>query len=205
MEAGGLDLTLHLRPPNGYSTTKAVSNTATSIADHDHDSGWPAAELPLFPPAMSQARPFFKGVPVYQARPFPFAGYDQTVERTMPTCSSSGHFRSSLLHPGVAGVGHAYSHRLAPAASWFSPEFGRTSAAAQMLLRQHHRYLKEPAAAAAAMRNRLVGKRSMRAPRMRWTSSLHARFVHAVELLGGHQSEQFYDINIIHICMTILN
>ncbi|GAA0154420.1 DNA-binding transcription factor [Lithospermum erythrorhizon] len=31
------------------------------------------------------------------------------------------------------------------------------------------------------------GKRSMRAPRMRWTSTLHARFVHAVELLGGHE------------------
>ncbi|KAM0905930.1 hypothetical protein ACQ4PT_016956 [Festuca glaucescens] len=35
---------------------------------------------------------------------------------------------------------------------------------------------------------RLPGsRRSMRAPRMRWTSSLHARFVHAVELLGGHE------------------
>ncbi|XP_073106317.1 probable transcription factor KAN2 isoform X3 [Elaeis guineensis] len=31
-------------------------------------------------------------------------------------------------------------------------------------------------------------KRSMRAPRMRWTTTLHARFVHAVELLGGHES-----------------
>ncbi|MED6136173.1 hypothetical protein PIB30_053574 [Stylosanthes scabra] len=30
-------------------------------------------------------------------------------------------------------------------------------------------------------------KRNMRAPRMRWTTSLHARFVHAVELLGGHE------------------
>ncbi|URD79065.1 transcription [Musa troglodytarum] len=30
-------------------------------------------------------------------------------------------------------------------------------------------------------------KRSTRAPRMRWTSSLHARFVHAVEVLGGHE------------------
>ncbi|KAL6659342.1 hypothetical protein ACP70R_003382 [Stipagrostis hirtigluma subsp. patula] len=29
-------------------------------------------------------------------------------------------------------------------------------------------------------------KRAARAPRMRWTSSLHSRFVHAVELLGGH-------------------
>ncbi|GAU42999.1 hypothetical protein TSUD_188730 [Trifolium subterraneum] len=27
----------------------------------------------------------------------------------------------------------------------------------------------------------------MRAPRMRWTTTLHNRFVHAVELLGGHE------------------
>jgi SHAQKYF class myb-like DNA-binding protein len=32
------------------------------------------------------------------------------------------------------------------------------------------------------------GRRSVRAPRMRWTTTLHARFVHAVELLGGHES-----------------
>lgn len=36
--------------------------------------------------------------------------------------------------------------------------------------------------------SKLPAKRSMRAPRMRWTSTLHARFVHAVELLGGHES-----------------
>jgi hypothetical protein len=35
---------------------------------------------------------------------------------------------------------------------------------------------------------RLAAKRGARAPRMRWTTSLHARFVHAVELLGGHES-----------------
>lgn len=34
---------------------------------------------------------------------------------------------------------------------------------------------------------RYPGKRSARAPRMRWTTTLHARFVHAVELLGGHE------------------
>ncbi|EYU30872.1 hypothetical protein MIMGU_mgv1a0262951mg, partial [Erythranthe guttata] len=41
------------------------------------------------------------------------------------------------------------------------------------------------------MRSRFVqkvpAKRSVRAPRMRWTTTLHARFVHAVELLGGHE------------------
>ncbi|KAL2925866.1 putative transcription factor KAN2 [Bienertia sinuspersici] len=35
--------------------------------------------------------------------------------------------------------------------------------------------------------SRFPAKRSMRAPRMRWTSTLHARFVHAVELSGGHE------------------
>ncbi|KAI4389914.1 hypothetical protein MLD38_002081 [Melastoma candidum] len=30
-------------------------------------------------------------------------------------------------------------------------------------------------------------KRSARAPRMRWTTSLHAHFVHVVQLLGGHE------------------
>ncbi|RRT32365.1 hypothetical protein B296_00053325 [Ensete ventricosum] len=35
---------------------------------------------------------------------------------------------------------------------------------------------------------KLPAKRNIRAPRMRWTSTLHARFVHAVELLGGHES-----------------
>ncbi|GFP94880.1 transcription repressor kan1 [Phtheirospermum japonicum] len=34
---------------------------------------------------------------------------------------------------------------------------------------------------------KMPAKRSMRAPRMRWTSTLHSRFVHAVELLGGHE------------------
>lgn len=34
-------------------------------------------------------------------------------------------------------------------------------------------------------------KRSIRAPRMRWTSTLHAHFVQAVELLGGHESKEF--------------
>ncbi|KAL2894732.1 putative transcription factor KAN4 [Bienertia sinuspersici] len=32
-----------------------------------------------------------------------------------------------------------------------------------------------------------VNKRSIRAPRMRWTSTLHSHFVHAVQLLGGHE------------------
>ncbi|KAL6637461.1 hypothetical protein ACP70R_025033 [Stipagrostis hirtigluma subsp. patula] len=46
-----------------------------------------------------------------------------------------------------------------------------------------------PASSGGAARsgNGSGGKRSSRAPRMRWTTALHAHFVHAVELLGGHE------------------
>lgn len=44
-------------------------------------------------------------------------------------------------------------------------------------------------------------KRSIRAPRMRWTTTLHAHFVHAVQLLGGHESNiqipKFYTFELI--------
>ncbi|KAJ7964435.1 Transcription repressor KAN1 [Quillaja saponaria] len=62
---------------------------------------------------------------------------------------------------------------------------------------QHHSYgfgvgsISASEASSSFMRSRflpkLPTKRSMRAPRMRWTSTLHSHFVHAVELLGGHE------------------
>lgn len=36
--------------------------------------------------------------------------------------------------------------------------------------------------------SRFPARRSMGTPRMRWTTTLHARFVHVVQLLGGHES-----------------
>nr|AWB51019.1 KANADI protein [Cyrtomium guizhouense] len=38
-----------------------------------------------------------------------------------------------------------------------------------------------------SVQGRLPTKRSSRAPRMRWTTNLHAHFVNAVEALGGHE------------------
>lgn len=52
----------------------------------------------------------------------------------------------------------------------------------------HHHHISAPQ---SLMRSRFLSrfppKRSMRAPRMRWTTTLHSRFVHAVDLLGGHE------------------
>jgi len=52
----------------------------------------------------------------------------------------------------------------------------------------HHLHGAQPFGLGSRFMPKLPAKRSMRAPRMRWTSTLHARFVHAVELLGGHES-----------------
>ncbi|KAI0500639.1 hypothetical protein KFK09_018855 [Dendrobium nobile] len=51
----------------------------------------------------------------------------------------------------------------------------------------HHVHLFDSTRSPSRFLPRFPAKRSMRAPRMRWTSTLHARFVHAVELLGGHE------------------
>ncbi|XP_009615773.1 putative transcription factor KAN2 isoform X2 [Nicotiana tabacum] len=52
---------------------------------------------------------------------------------------------------------------------------------------QHHHHHHQAGVMRSRFLSRFPAKRTMRAPRMRWTSSLHARFVHAVELLGGHE------------------
>jgi hypothetical protein len=49
------------------------------------------------------------------------------------------------------------------------------------------------------------GKRSSRAPRMRWTTALHAHFVHAVELLGGHESTLVDATSLLVACLPYIH
>lgn len=49
-----------------------------------------------------------------------------------------------------------------------------------------------------------ANRRNVRAPRMRWTTSLHARFVHAVEHLGGHESKLLINIIKTNLCRARL-
>ncbi|GAV80337.1 Myb_DNA-binding domain-containing protein [Cephalotus follicularis] len=53
----------------------------------------------------------------------------------------------------------------------------------------HQNYRPQPYGREFKRNPRMISgvKRSIRAPRMRWTSTLHAHFVHAVQLLGGHE------------------
>ena len=54
----------------------------------------------------------------------------------------------------------------------------------------HHNHLPQIYGREFKRNSRIMNgtKRSIRAPRMRWTTTLHAHFVHAVQLLGGHES-----------------
>ncbi|XP_047307727.1 probable transcription factor KAN4 [Impatiens glandulifera] len=54
----------------------------------------------------------------------------------------------------------------------------------------HHTYYRRPEIyrdPEFKIRNSSRTAGNVRAPRMRWTSSLHAHFVHSVQLLGGHE------------------
>ncbi|XP_052197605.1 transcription repressor KAN1-like isoform X2 [Diospyros lotus] len=157
-----------------------------------------------------------KGIPVYQNRTFPFLPMDQTRQDRDPrvsfyhmshppwaSSSSSSLCSSSVSHsPSSPYVGASLDPmsilNAGPNASSSLPyRIGGTTGRFNGLsppyqLHHHHgQYGVGPSHHEGMMRSRfmpkLPTKRTMRAPRMRWTSSLHARFVHAVELLGGHE------------------
>ncbi|XP_021768262.1 probable transcription factor KAN2 [Chenopodium quinoa] len=106
-----------------------------------------------------------RGIPVYQNPPpsFPFAppGLPQPMDSTSVA--------AGLANGNLASPASNHHHHHIP---YQSPSSHH----------HHHQGLMR-----SRIFSRFPAKRSMRAPRMRWTSTLHARFVHAVELLGGHE------------------
>ncbi|XP_008775090.2 transcription repressor KAN1-like isoform X1 [Phoenix dactylifera] len=155
-----------------------------------------------------------KGIPIYNNTPFHFLpldhskiGFHHPASAYPPTWSSSSSSMQSssslaspsnldhaapLLHRagGVPPMGSSYHHRLVAAPTSFNWLSSESFKSHHQL--HHHQYGMGPLDAPHSMiRSRFMSKhptrRSMRAPRMRWTSTLHARFVHAVELLGGHE------------------
>ncbi|OMO87763.1 hypothetical protein COLO4_20581 [Corchorus olitorius] len=140
-----------------------------------------------------------KGIPIYNN--MPFSSLDNFVEMDPNKLRFYSSPAAVVLHSGeayrIANIGAAASARF----NGISMETLRPQ--------QFHHY----SAAAAAMGSnsdlcngygmnmirsrflpKLQSKRKMRAPIMRWTSSLHARFVHVVELLGGHEILELMDV-----------
>lgn len=152
-----------------------------------------------------------KGIPVYPNRPFPFLPLDGGGggrEKDPKMCFyqmpyPSQPCSSSSVSPYFAGGLDHQMPFLAAAPNRISGVGGgggggRYNGLTPAYQLHHHE--------ASMMRSRflprLPAKRSMRAPRMRWTSTLHARFVHAVELLGGHESNQEIN-NLLSLSLSL--
>ncbi|KAJ8551724.1 hypothetical protein K7X08_021739 [Anisodus acutangulus] len=132
-----------------------------------------------------------KGIPVYNHnRSFPFLATNLDKEKdpkmffypSSSSSSSSPYFNSRIN--GISAPSYQVPHHHHLQYHHHHTQYGHVGE----LGHSHHENITN---SHSLMRSRflpkLPAKRSMRAPRMRWTSTLHARFVHAVELLGGHE------------------
>ncbi|XP_078433380.1 transcription repressor KAN1-like isoform X2 [Wolffia australiana] len=137
------------------------------------------------------------GIPVYSSDPFPFVTGDSKagIRQQIPSVGSWPSPPPSLSYNvETAALGPSYYHHhqqlqrlrmndVTPDHHHHLPGLHQQSAQQFPL----GNFDGCPAVQRAGFVSRLSAKRATRAPRMRWTSTLHARFVRAVELLGGHE------------------
>ncbi|KAK7385664.1 hypothetical protein VNO78_31437 [Psophocarpus tetragonolobus] len=198
----------HLLHNNTSTTPSVVAGTTTPLNHINYGVSL------LDVPSSEGLRPI-KGIPVYHNRSFPFVAMDHSRDNKehhhkmclynhMPSYASLSSSCSSLCSTAIPSPpspspspyfvdpmsllnnGSTVACRAATAT-----RFNGFSADAFKSHSLHQYGVGTSEASSGFMRSRflpkLPNKRSMRAPRMRWTSTLHARFVHAVELLGGHE------------------
>ncbi|KOM47076.1 hypothetical protein LR48_Vigan07g078000 [Vigna angularis] len=203
----------HLLHSSSSSSTTTTSNIPTSVPT---SANTPLNHInygvSLLDVSSSDGLRPIKGIPVYHNRSFPFVAMDHARDNKDPhTKMCLYHHMPS--YPSLSSSCSSLCSTTAPSSSP-SPYFVdpmsflnnastvgcRTATATRFngfsgdAFKSHplHQYgVGSSEASSGFMRSRflskLPNKRSMRAPRMRWTSTLHARFVHAVELLGGHE------------------
>ncbi|CAM0951270.1 unnamed protein product [Alopecurus aequalis] len=156
-----------------------------------------AGGFPFLPPAPG----------VGDGHHFPKVGFYSSYHHPATWPSSLGSTSPSSLAPGTAPSANSFDptvpflspaahHRMLSASGRLNGMlsdtlrgYGGPGGGIGMGIAGHHHHLHgaQPFGLASRFMPKLPAKRSMRAPRMRWTSTLHARFVHAVELLGGHE------------------
>ncbi|KAL8550115.1 hypothetical protein ACS0TY_008805 [Phlomoides rotata] len=145
-----------------------------------------AVDSHLLEAATSDALKPIKGIPVYPNRPFPFLASggrdkDQYQKMRFYQMPPSPYFAGGLDHHmpmlNLAGPNSGGAAAYRGGTARFAPGYLHHAHEAST----HHGFMR------SRFLSKLPAKRSMRAPRMRWTSTLHSRFVHAVELLGGHE------------------
>uniref|UniRef100_A0ACD5ZUA9 Uncharacterized protein n=1 Tax=Avena sativa TaxID=4498 RepID=A0ACD5ZUA9_AVESA len=172
-----------------------AASSGTAGASTSVPATMPTLPLDAAPPAES-ARPI-QGIPIY-SRPTPghpfhsrgdshhlkpglYSPYQSTAWPSSLCSTSPAAAPPPSVDPATALVWQSAYHRMVSGT-------GRLHGMLADTLRGYGLGGQPFGLASSRYMPRLPGsRRSMRAPRMRWTSSLHARFVHAVELLGGHE------------------
>ncbi|CAL9201025.1 unnamed protein product, partial [Musa hybrid cultivar] len=197
------DLSLHIGPPSIITAaTSAVDGGFRACVDLPLSSIMCPSEAqePLRP--VDDSSRTVNGTPfcVYSQSPFssfdPKSGFTHQVSSSSPSSSANGcsndiYLVSSHLHPHSGGQYPSVSSYHRTVTTLLPPWL--TGLGSDPLRCYHHLPcgVGSLEASHSMMRTRFIPryqtKRSTRAPRMRWTSSLHARFVHAVDLLGGHE------------------
>nr|QSD99794.1 MYB family transcription factor [Melilotus albus] len=203
----------HLQHHHNQNSTTTTTSTTTNSSSMNHIN-YGVSLLDMSSSTSSEGLRPIKGIPVYHNRSFPFLpSMEHSREKDpkmclyhhLPNSTPSPSSSSSPLSPYIAAgsidpmsflnsSGSAAAYRAAVATRFNNEPFKSH----QYPLHHHHHHhhphygsVGLGGSEASMMRSRflpkLPTKRSMRAPRMRWTSTLHARFVHAVELLGGHE------------------
>lgn len=201
-----LDLSLQTCPPNSAAPSSSISDPVSisnptdlcvqneRLKSHSEGSSqlacYPDTNLTLSHPVSSTAAPAseeaespwrqqpIRGIPIYNHNPnhhnpFPFLSpVGPKIYHQFSASGYAGNFEPSQ------SPSPTFLQQLGSQGSRMSVSTpGRTNGSVS-----HHPNM-------MGFMSRMPVKRSLRAPRMRWTSMLHARFVRAVELLGGHESK----------------
>ncbi|XP_020104170.1 transcription repressor KAN1-like isoform X3 [Ananas comosus] len=176
-----LGLDLLLRPVEPTHADVSHARTDLSLSSTNHMTSLFDIATPI------------RGLPSYNTPPSssPERGHDPQIS-LHPSNPHSSFSSSSSAYGGLPAFGSPYHRIIAPPTSFGGYAF-------DPMRSDHYQYYNINQYGVGAfessqsmIRSRIFvpkfpTKRNMRAPRMRWTSALHARFVHAVDLLGGHE------------------
>ncbi|KAL4565320.1 hypothetical protein LXL04_029409 [Taraxacum kok-saghyz] len=186
------DLSLRISPPNTQPTSITWRASNPTVQDHDLDLDhfWKTA-LKSQNHHSSRSNSSFGPY-----EPYPTNSNDAHLTQNTTTTNLYHHHQGLLKpikgipvlyqnsHPNVqiqAQYHHHHHQNSQP--SLDSCTVATTSSSSSLT---HGRSFNN-IARSRLLSSRFPVKRSLRAPRMRWTTTLHSRFVHAVELLGGHE------------------
>ncbi|XP_022983640.1 transcription repressor KAN1-like isoform X5 [Cucurbita maxima] len=187
------DLSLQISPPNVSSSSSSSSSSSIRTLSH----GFPQTSFDLLiqrndPRARTELSlgsnnsNSLSGVPLdTPTRPPHLRGlsmFDVSSDGLQPIKGIPVYYNRPFPFLGVDQKDQYFHHQF-PSPCFF-PNYSNSNGIVQM--GYHHRGIGGNNSSSRFLQ-KLPAKRSMRSPRMRWTTSLHARFVHAVEHLGGHE------------------